>query len=107
MSAITAELAALLSTVRRPGDFVTAGTIELPAPRLEVNGVGPVALPLLPIQAEQLKANGHRHDSAPLLANSPGPGAHQWPALAWRVGDDRGARDRGPRSNWAGHGQVL
>ncbi len=54
MMFLATELASLLSTVRRPGDFVAAGTIELLAPSLEVDGVGPVALPLLPAQAEQL-----------------------------------------------------
>jgi hypothetical protein len=56
MSSIATELAELLSTVQRPGDFSASGTIELPAPRLEVDGVGVVALPLLPMQAEQLVA---------------------------------------------------
>jgi predicted 2-oxoglutarate/Fe(II)-dependent dioxygenase YbiX len=60
MSSVAAELAALLSTVRRPGDFCTAGTIEIPAPGLEVDGVGAVALPLLPVQAEQLIAVAER-----------------------------------------------
>jgi len=54
MMFLATELASLLSTVRRPGDFFTAGTIELLAPSLEVEGVGPVALPLLPAQAKQL-----------------------------------------------------
>src|SRR5260221_14138911 len=54
MTSIAASLASILSTVRRPGDFFTAGTMELMAPLLEVDGVGPVALPLLPVQAEQL-----------------------------------------------------
>ena len=56
MSMITADLAALLGTVRRPGDFFAAGTAELLAPLVEVEGVGPVALPLLPMQARQLIA---------------------------------------------------
>jgi len=56
MTTIPADLAALLSTVRRPGDFFAAGTAELLAPLLEVEGVGPVALPLLPTQAGQLAA---------------------------------------------------
>jgi predicted 2-oxoglutarate/Fe(II)-dependent dioxygenase YbiX len=60
MSSIAADLAALLSTVRRPGDFFASGTTELFAPRLEVEGVGPVALPLLPVQAEQLVAVAER-----------------------------------------------
>ena len=53
---ITADLAAVLGKVRRPGDFFAAGTTELLAPLLEVEGVGPVALPLLPIQASELIA---------------------------------------------------
>src|SRR3954470_18817357 len=54
MSMITADLAAVLGKVSRPGDFFAAGTTELLAPLLEVEGVGPVALPLLPIQAREL-----------------------------------------------------
>ena len=60
MSSIPADLAALLCTVIRPGDFFVSGTIEMLAPRLEVEGVGPVALPLLPVQAEQLVAVAER-----------------------------------------------
>jgi predicted 2-oxoglutarate/Fe(II)-dependent dioxygenase YbiX len=60
MSSITNEFAALLSKVTRPGDFFAAGTIEILAPRLEVDGVGAVALPLLPVQAEQLVAVAER-----------------------------------------------
>jgi predicted 2-oxoglutarate/Fe(II)-dependent dioxygenase YbiX len=56
MTALSARLIELLSTVQRPGDFYTSGTIELLAPSLEVDGVGTVALPLLPFQAEQLAA---------------------------------------------------
>ena len=52
MPLLTTQLASLLSTVRRPGDFFTAGATELLAPSLEVEGVGPVALPLPPVQAE-------------------------------------------------------
>src|SRR3954454_10353409 len=54
MSMITADLAAVLGKVRRPGDFFAAGITELLAPLLEVEGVGPVALPLLPVQAREL-----------------------------------------------------
>ena len=56
MSLIAHELAETLRTIRRPGDFYTSGTAEIFAPRLEVDGVGPIALPLLPVQAEQLIA---------------------------------------------------
>jgi len=51
---LATELASLLSTVRRPGDFFAAGAIELLAPSLEVEGVGPVASPLLPEQAKRI-----------------------------------------------------
>src|ERR1700723_3134029 len=60
MSSITTTLAAALSTVHRPGDFFTAGTQEMAVPRLDVEGVGPIALPLLAIQAEQLIAAAER-----------------------------------------------
>ena len=60
MPSIANDLAEALSTVRRPGDFFASGTIELMAPLLEVDGVGPVALPLLPVQAEQFVAVAER-----------------------------------------------
>ena len=60
MPSIATELAEVLSTVRRPGDFFASGTTEIPAPRLEVAGVGVVALPLLPAQARELIAVAER-----------------------------------------------
>ena len=56
MASLTSELAEILQTVQRPGDFYTSGTIDIFAPRLDVAGVGPIALPLLPVQAQQLIA---------------------------------------------------
>ena len=56
MSSIATDIAALLGTVRVPGDFYAAGTIAFHLPRIEVQGVGPLALPLLPAQAKQLIA---------------------------------------------------
>ncbi len=56
MTDLATDLAALLAGVSRPGDFHTHGIAEIFAPGLEVRGVGPVALPLLPAQAEQLIA---------------------------------------------------
>jgi predicted 2-oxoglutarate/Fe(II)-dependent dioxygenase YbiX len=56
MSSITTELTEILKTIDRPGNFYTAGTTEIFAPHIEVEGVGPIALPLLPIQVEQLVA---------------------------------------------------
>src|SRR4051794_21425799 len=60
MSSLTSELAAILTTVRRPGDFFASGTVEFLTPQLEVEGVGPIALPLLPAQAQQLIAAAER-----------------------------------------------
>lgn len=60
MSSLVLELAAVLGTIRRPGDFFASGTAELLAPMMEVVGVGPIALPLLPVQAEQLIAVAER-----------------------------------------------
>ena len=52
----TSDLAAVLEAVTRPGDFVTSGTFELLPPSISVQGVGPIALPLLPEQARALVA---------------------------------------------------
>jgi hypothetical protein len=60
MSDIVTELAALLGAARRPGDFCTSGTTLLLAPALSVDGVGPIALPVLPVQAAQLVAVAER-----------------------------------------------
>jgi predicted 2-oxoglutarate/Fe(II)-dependent dioxygenase YbiX len=60
MSSIAADLAELLGRVQRPGDFCTGGVCEIFPPGLEVDGVGPIALPLLPAQAEQLIAVAER-----------------------------------------------
>ncbi len=60
MSSLTTQLAEMLSTVQRPGDFYTIGTTDIFAPHLEVAGVGPIALPLLPVQAQQLIAVAER-----------------------------------------------
>ena len=56
MTTLTQDLADILKNVRRPGDFHATGRSAIFAPRLEVTGVGLVALPLLPAQAEQLVA---------------------------------------------------
>jgi predicted 2-oxoglutarate/Fe(II)-dependent dioxygenase YbiX len=60
MPGICDELARLLRTVQRPGDFSASGRLELLPPRLTVDGVGQIALPLLPIQAGQLIALAER-----------------------------------------------
>ncbi len=60
MASIATELAEVLSTVSRPGNFFVSGSSEMLAPQLEVDGVGRVAMPLLPMQAEQLVAVAER-----------------------------------------------
>lgn len=60
MPTVAEGLAEVLSTVRRPGDFYACGRVEILAPRIEVDGVGPIALPLLPAQAGQLIAAAER-----------------------------------------------
>lgn len=60
MSDIVTALAGFLGAARRLGDFCTAGTTPLMAPALSVDGVGPIALPLLPAQAAQLVAVAER-----------------------------------------------
>lgn len=54
MVTITQKLSEILGDVDRPGDFFASGRTEFLAPRLEVEGVGPIALPLLPSQAKLL-----------------------------------------------------
>lgn len=56
MSSIASDIAELLETVTRPGDFCTSGTVELLAPSLTIDGIGQISLPLLPVQAEQIAA---------------------------------------------------
>jgi len=51
---VAQSLAVILAEVNRPGDFCVAGRVDLPTPRIAVKGVGPIALPLLPNQAEAL-----------------------------------------------------
>ena len=60
MSSLAIEFAKALSTVNRPGAFFVAGTEQILAPGLTVEGVGPIALPLLPAQAERLIATAER-----------------------------------------------
>src|SRR5439155_15592620 len=69
---ITADVAAVLGKVRRPGDFFAAGTTELLAPLVEVEGAGPVALPLLPIQARELIGVAEPAPYRALAARLPG-----------------------------------
>lgn len=56
MSNLAQALADSLAAVQRPGGFHCAGSFDMHPPRLEVEGVGAIALPLLPVQAEALIA---------------------------------------------------
>jgi len=85
MSSIAAELAAVLATVRRPGDFCAAGTTEFLAPRLEVNGVGLIALPLPPFQAERLVAAAERAPYGRGETTLVDPAVRR----TWQIGPDR------------------
>ncbi len=60
MPSITAKLASALGSVSRPFDFAVSGRVELFAPDLHVEGVGRIALPLLPVQARELVALAER-----------------------------------------------
>lgn len=60
MSSITEQLFTTLQNVQRPGQFYATGTLEIFPPQLEVEGVGRIALPLLPMQAEQLVAGAEQ-----------------------------------------------
>lgn len=60
MTDLQSSVAELLAGVQRPGDFYATGTVDMHPPRLSVDGVGTVALPLLPVQAEQLIAVAER-----------------------------------------------
>src|SRR5918997_6130779 len=119
MSSIATRLAAVLRTVRRPGDFFVAGRTELFAPSLEVEGVGPVALPLLPMQARQLVAAAEPApygrgeetliDPAVRRCRQIGPDRvpHPRPALGPHAGRDPRPRGRGAGRGRADRGRVL
>jgi hypothetical protein len=56
MSSIGDSLLDCLSSVDRPGDFCVGGMREIVMPAIDVDGVGRIAFPLLPAQAERLVA---------------------------------------------------
>jgi predicted 2-oxoglutarate/Fe(II)-dependent dioxygenase YbiX len=56
MPVLARSLADTLAAVQRPGGFHCAGSFDIHPPRLEVERVGTIALPLLPAQAEALIA---------------------------------------------------
>jgi predicted 2-oxoglutarate/Fe(II)-dependent dioxygenase YbiX len=60
MDLINDALADVLRAVRKPGDFCAADNCPMHLSLIEVDGVGPIALPLLPTQAELLIATAER-----------------------------------------------
>jgi predicted 2-oxoglutarate/Fe(II)-dependent dioxygenase YbiX len=56
MSSIAAKLLDSLRSIERPGDFCIGGIREVFMPAIDVDGVGRIAFPILPSQAERLVA---------------------------------------------------
>ncbi len=56
MGNLANQIAAMLSQVQHPGEFYASGTLDMHPFQLQVEGIGPIATPLLPVQAEQLVA---------------------------------------------------
>lgn len=56
MSSIGTKLLNSLRSVGRSGDFCVGGIREIFMPMIDVDGVGKIAFPILPVQAEQLVA---------------------------------------------------
>jgi hypothetical protein len=56
MPSIGAALLNCLRGVERPGDFCVGGIREIVMPAIDVDGVGRIAFPVLPMQAERLVA---------------------------------------------------
>ena len=84
-SLIASDFASCLGTVRRPGDFWATGTAMLGLPSLEVEGLGPIALPLLPVQAGQLIACA---EAAP-FGRGEATIVDQTVRRSWQIGPDR------------------
>ncbi len=54
MSNLAQDLVVLLQKVDRPGSFRVSGSNDIYTPCLEVESIGTIALPLLPVQAAQI-----------------------------------------------------
>ena len=85
ISSPVTQLAELLCKADRPGDFYAHGTTELLPPSLSVDGVGSIALPLLPVQAQQLVAVAER---AP-YGRGPDTIIDTSVRNSWQIGPDR------------------
>jgi predicted 2-oxoglutarate/Fe(II)-dependent dioxygenase YbiX len=56
MSSIGTTLLNSLRSIKRPGDFCVGGIREIIMPTIDVDGMGRIAFPILPVQAERLVA---------------------------------------------------
>jgi len=56
MSSIGTTLLHSLRSIERPGDFCVCGIREIFMPTIDIDGVGRIAFPILPVQAERLAA---------------------------------------------------
>jgi hypothetical protein len=74
MSSIGTTLLNSLRSVERPGDFCVGGIREIFMPTIEIDGVGRIGFPILPVQAERLVAIA---EAAPY-----GTGTRRWPDLS-------------------------
>src|SRR3981081_3414663 len=57
---LSEELSQALSKIDRPGSFCASGSAPAVLPGLEVEGLGPVGLPLTAAQAKALKKHCHQ-----------------------------------------------
>ena len=75
MSSIGTKLLNSLRSVERSGDFCVGGIREIFMPTIYVDGVGRIAFPILPAQAERLVAIAEAAPRRPLsIAKSGEPG---------------------------------
>src|SRR5216684_581476 len=56
MSSIGTKLLNSLRSIERPGDFCVGGIREIVMPTIDIDGVGRIDFPILPVQAERLAA---------------------------------------------------
>ena len=50
----------MLSSVRRSGDFFVQGNVEVPMPKLEIQGLGVISFPVPATQVRQLIEQAER-----------------------------------------------
>lgn len=53
-------LETVLAGVKRPGDFFVSGTMEIPMPTIEIDGVGPLSFPIPDAQIATLVRRSER-----------------------------------------------